>query len=67
MGVVTKETTIGDILRVKPAAVPLLMEIGMHCLGCPASMGETVEEAAAVHGVDAEELINRMNALPDEA
>ncbi|MCR4746154.1 MAG: DUF1858 domain-containing protein [Lachnospiraceae bacterium] len=67
MGVVTKETTIGDILRVKPTAVPLLMEIGMHCLGCPASMGETVEEAAAVHGVDAEELINRMNALPDEA
>ena len=67
MGVVTKDTTIGDILKIKPAAVPILMEIGMHCLGCPASMGETVEEAAAVHGINADELVNRMNELPDQA
>ncbi len=67
MGVVTKDTTIGDILRIKPAAAPLLMEIGMHCLGCPASQGETVEEAAAVHGVNVDELISRMNAVPDQA
>ncbi len=66
MGVITKDTTIGDILRIKPAAVPLLMEIGMHCLGCPASQGETVEEAAMVHGIDADDLVNQMNAIKDE-
>ncbi len=67
MGVVTKDTTIGDILRIKPSAAPVLMEIGMHCLGCPASQGETVEEAAMVHGVDVDELVTKMNAVPDEA
>ncbi len=60
---ITKDTTIGDILKIKPDAVPVLMEIGMHCIGCPASMGETVEEAALVHGIDAEDLIARMNAV----
>ncbi|MCR5485981.1 MAG: DUF1858 domain-containing protein [Lachnospiraceae bacterium] len=60
---ITKETTIGDVLQIKPDAVPVLMEIGMHCIGCPASMGETVEEAAAVHGIDADDLVARMNAV----
>ncbi|MBR1892522.1 MAG: DUF1858 domain-containing protein [Lachnospiraceae bacterium] len=67
MSVITKDTTIGDILKIKPAAAPVLMEIGMHCLGCPASQGETVEEAAMVHGVDADQLVAKMNAVPDEA
>ena len=58
---ITKETTIGDILNIKPEAIPILMEIGMHCIGCPASQGETVAEAAMVHGVDADELVKRMN------
>ncbi|MBR2186462.1 MAG: DUF1858 domain-containing protein [Lachnospiraceae bacterium] len=58
---ITKETTIGDILNIKPEAIPVLMEIGMHCIGCPASQGETVAEAAMVHGVDADELVKRMN------
>ena len=58
---ITKETTIGDILNIKPEAIPVLMEIGMHCIGCPASQGETVAEAALVHGVDADELVKRMN------
>ncbi len=62
MSEITKDTTIGDVLKIKPEAVPVLMEIGMHCIGCPASIGETVEEAAAVHGVDVDELITRMNA-----
>ncbi len=61
MEAITKETTIGDILNIKPEAIPVLMEIGMHCIGCPASQGETVAEAAAVHGVDADELVRRMN------
>ena len=67
MGVITKDTTIGDILRIKPDAAPILMEIGMHCLGCPASQGETVEEAAAVHGVNVDDLLSRMNAVADQA
>ncbi len=66
MSAVTKDTTIGDILQIKPSAIPVLMEIGMHCIGCPASQGETVEEAAMVHGVDVDDLIERMNAMPDE-
>ncbi len=65
MNEITKDTTIGDILRVKPSAIPLLMEIGMHCIGCPASMGETVEEAAMVHGIDADDLVMQMNAIED--
>ncbi len=65
MNEITKDTTIGDILRVKPSAIPLLMEIGMHCIGCPASMGETVEEAAMVHGIDADDLVTQMNAIED--
>ena len=66
MAEITKDTTIGDILRIKPSAIPLLMEIGMHCIGCPASQAETVEEAAMVHGIDAEDLVKQMNAIPDE-
>ena len=62
MDTITKDTTIGDVLSIKPEAVPVLMEIGMHCIGCPASRGETVEEAAMVHGVNVDELLSRMNA-----
>ncbi|MCR5649622.1 MAG: DUF1858 domain-containing protein [Lachnospiraceae bacterium] len=65
MAEITKDTTIGDVLRIKPNAVPLLMEIGMHCIGCPASMGETVEEAAMVHGIDSDDLVAQMNAIED--
>ncbi len=60
---VDKNTAIGDLLKVKPQAAPLLMEIGMHCLGCPASQGETIEEAAMVHGLDAEDLVAEINAI----
>ena len=49
---IEKETIIGDILDVAPQAAPLFFAIGMHCLGCPSSRGETVEEACMVHGVD---------------
>ncbi|MCR5626588.1 MAG: DUF1858 domain-containing protein [Lachnospiraceae bacterium] len=60
---IDKDTAIGDLLRLKPEAAPLLMEIGMHCLGCPASQGETIEEAAMVHGVDCEDLVTQINAI----
>ena len=63
MAEITKDMTIGDLLSVKPDAAPVLMDIGMHCLGCPASRGETIEEAAMVHGLNADELISRMNAI----
>ena len=59
---VTKETMIGELLMIDmEAAAPVLMGIGMHCLGCPASQMETIEEAAAVHGVNADELVNALN------
>ena len=60
---ITKETVIGDILRIAPQAAPIFMGIGMPCLGCPASQGETVEQACAVHNVDVEDLLAKVNAL----
>ena len=58
---VTRETIIGDILDMDQSTAPYFMEIGMHCLGCPASRGETIEEACEVHGVDCDELIGKLN------
>lgn len=58
---ITKDTIIGDILDVAPQTAPIFFGIGMHCLGCPASRGETVEEACAVHGVDVEKLLALVN------
>lgn len=63
MAQITKETRIGELLEINAdAAAPVLMSIGMHCLGCPASQMETLEEAAAVHGIDADELVQVLNA-----
>ena len=61
MANITKDTVIGDILDIAPQTAPIFMSIGMHCLGCPASRGETVEEACYVHGVDADKLIELVN------
>ena len=58
---VTRDTIIGDILDMDQSTAPYFMEIGMHCLGCPASRGESIEEACAVHGVDCDELIAKPN------
>ncbi len=57
MAEITKETTIGEILRTAPDVAPILMEAGMHCLGCPASQMESLEEAAMVHGIDIDDLM----------
>ena len=62
MADITKDMTIGELIRVKPEAAPALLEIGMHCLGCPSAQGETLEEAAMVHGVDVNELLAKINA-----
>ena len=58
---VTRETIIGDILDMDQTTAPYFMEIGMHCLGCMAAHGETVEQACMVHGVDPDELCAELN------
>ena len=60
---VTKDTVVGDVLDICPDAAPVFLSIGMHCLGCPASRGESIEAACAVHGVDPDELVKKLNAL----
>lgn len=65
MAKIEKETIIGDVLDIAPETAPLFMAIGMHCLGCPASRGETVEEACAVHGVDVDEFLKHLNAFEE--
>lgn len=65
---ITKDTIIGDILDIAPETAPVFLSIGMHCLGCPSSRGETVEQACMVHGVDVDELLAKLNAFaPAEA
>ena len=58
---IEKETIIGEVLDIAPHAAPLFFAIGMHCLGCPHSRGETVEEACMVHGVDCDSFLNQLN------
>ena len=58
---VTKTMTIGELLQVAPQTAPVLMEVGMHCLGCPSSQMESLEEAAMVHGLDADVLVAQIN------
>ena len=63
MSAISKDMTIGEILRVNPAVAPVLMQVGMHCLGCPSAQAETLEEAAMVHGMDVNDLMSKINAL----
>ena len=58
---VTKDSLIGDVLDYNIDTAQFFMEIGMHCLGCPHSRGESIEEACSVHGTDADELVKRIN------
>lgn len=58
---ITKDMLIGDILDADKGTAVFFFEMGMHCLGCPASRGESVEEACIVHGVDTDTLIARIN------
>lgn len=59
---ISKDMTIGELLAVSPEKADILLEAGMHCLGCPASQSETIEEACEVHGIDVEELMKKLNA-----
>ena len=60
--VVNKDTLIGDILDFDVDCAKFFFEIGMHCLGCPHSRGESIAEACQVHGTDADELVKKINA-----
>ena len=62
MASITKDTIIGDILDMDQTTAPFFLEMGMHCLGCPSSRGETVEQACMVHGVDVNALLEQLNA-----
>lgn len=63
---ITKNSIIGDVLDKHPETAELFFSIGMHCLGCPASRGETIEEACMVHGADVDALVNSLNEAVDE-
>ena len=59
---ITKDMVIGEILRMDGDLAPVLMEMGMHCLGCPSSQMESLEDACTVHGVDTDEIVAKLNA-----
>lgn len=58
---IKKTTKIGELLEINPEKAQILLDAGMHCLGCPASQAETLEEACMVHGIDVDELVNELN------
>ncbi len=63
MADITKDMTIGEILRTNPDVAPILMNAGMHCLGCPSAQGESLEEAAMVHGMNIDDLMAQIETL----
>ena len=65
MARVTKDTKIGDLLQIDQNVAPLLLNIGMHCLGCQSSQMETIAEAAMVHGIDPDDLVVEINTFLD--
>lgn len=62
MAEITKKTTIGEVLATDLGTAQYFLDMGMHCLGCPSSQGESIEDACAVHGTDADELVAKLNA-----
>ena len=63
---ITKQTTIGELLQMNPDIAQILLNIGMHCVGCPSSQRETLEEAAEVHGLDADDLVEDIVGFMEE-
>lgn len=61
MAKITKQTTIGEVLAIDINTAQFFINMGMHCLGCPHSQGESIEEACMVHGTDADDLITEIN------
>ncbi len=58
---ITKDTVIAEAIRIDTGVIPILMSAGMHCIGCPSAQGETIEEAAMVHGLDVDQLMEAIN------
>ena len=63
MAQITKEMLIADILNINPGVAPILAKMGMHCLGCPSAQKETLEDAAQTHGMEADALVQEINAF----
>lgn len=63
MAKVSKDMIISDIINIDANLVPILINAGMHCIGCPSAQGESLEEAAMVHGLDVDELVNALNGF----
>lgn len=61
MNAITKDTVIGEILDMDASTAPIFLEMGMHCLGCPSARGESLEQACAVHGLDVDEIVQKLN------
>ncbi len=61
-----KDTKIGELLEKAPEKVDLLLQAGMHCIGCPASQGETLEEACMIHGIDVNDIVDELNEEDEE-
>lgn len=61
MAKVTKDMIIADILKLDKGTVPILLNIGMHCLGCPSSSGESLEDACAIHGIEVDSIVKELN------
>ena len=66
MAQITKDSIIGDVLDMNTDTAPFFLEMGMHCLGCPSARGESIAQACEVHGVDADELVAKINAFLDD-
>ena len=63
---INKDTKIGELLEKAPEKVDLLLQAGMHCIGCPASQGETLEEACMIHGIDVNDIVDELNEEDEE-
>jgi len=60
---ISTDTTIGELIALYPQVAPILYQVGMHCLGCPSAQAESIGEAAMVHGLDADLLVEKINAF----
>ncbi|MBD5135942.1 MAG: DUF1858 domain-containing protein [Lachnospiraceae bacterium] len=63
MSKISKDMIISDIINIDANLVPILINAGMHCIGCPSAQGESLEEAALVHGLNADELVDALNGF----
>ncbi len=63
---ITKSTTMGEMLNYDRGIATVLMQCGMHCVGCPSSIGESLEEACMVHGIDSDVVLARINKYLEE-